>query len=161
MAWGRNKSRQVRRQTSLESQISYTINAPAALISSTLARFLSMKWPTSYAAWFFFTYVFYFVLVAALWYVVSLEASGTEGSSLTRLVVRKAYRKFADALLVALGLLLVFMGVLNLGFIHEALRTEMASSIGFLLWGLLITSFYGRDLYAFAGGSRGACDSRV
>ena len=128
---------------SLDSQISYAINCPAALISLTVAR----VWTMSTAAWVVVIYPFYFALVALLWYAVAVEVRGTHGSLLmTKLVRQKGFRQTADAVLVGLGLLLMLLGFLNLVFSHRWQR-EIAMEIGASLWGLAIASYYARDFY--------------
>lgn len=131
--------------SAIERQVSYGINAPAAFISFFLAKLqLDISPLVNEIQYLFFTYAFYFMLVVMLWYAVALEVSGgSNGSSLTSLT---RFRETADLMLVALGLFLIFLGVMNFD-LRSARRSEMPSSIGCLVWGVVVTSFYVRDLY--------------
>lgn len=134
----------------LESRISYAINAPASFLSFPLARLVSDKWPLNNAAWFFFNYIFYFALVAALWYAVAIEIGGTAGSSLlSQLVPVKALRRISAAALIGFGLLLLFVSFMNLTFPQGGREFTV---IGVLLWGIAIAVFYTWDLFKQAGG---------
>jgi len=134
--------------TTLESQISYGLNAPVFFIGPVLARIRFVA--VNRAPWFIANYLLYFVLVALLWYAVVLEASGAGGSTIMALLARRrVYRITADVLLVAFGLFLIFLGVMNSSqaFMGQAWHKDIPLVVGFLLWGLLITWFYAHDLY--------------
>ncbi len=132
----------------LECDISYGINAPISFVGPVLARIPAVA--TSRAGWFIVSFGFYFVLVFLLWHAVALKVGEPGKSSLLTLLIRhKAIRRVIDALLVVFGLFLTFLSAMNFShaFMNEAWHKEIPIVVGGLLWGLVIASFYAKNLY--------------
>ena len=144
LMWLNWRTTPFRTGVSLESQISYGINMPAASLSLIVASHSTM----SVAEWLVIIHLFYFALVALLWYAVAIEISGRHRGSLlmAKLTRRRGFRITADVVLVGVGLLLLQGAFMNLVFPHGGdQRIPMAT--GALLWGGALAWLYSRDFW--------------
>jgi hypothetical protein len=131
-----------------QHQICFGVNAPAAVLSAFLRQgdYAISPQPTHFE-YLLFSYGLYFILIAMLWYVVTVEITkiASKGNSLGPLTYVRAG---IDLTLLACACLLIFMGMMNLTLdVGSARWQENPSSVGCLLWGIAITLFSARDLY--------------
>ncbi len=142
-----------------ERQICYGMNAPAAFVGAMLTKCevgISPLFLFNYLEHLFFTYVLYLILVGATWYAVAFEISrtGSIGSSITPLT---RIRGIADLALVACGGVLMFVGmmaVMSVRHVGWGRWEAVFFGVSWLLWGLILVSFYGRHLYLCTLGTR-------
>jgi hypothetical protein len=139
-------------QETLGRAVLFALNAPVTVVCyclETLAMFFCpsqyMTSPSTgcYPIQFIFETVIYIGLVGLLWFVVSLEVAGRGRSILTP---KTGARAAVDLLATFFGVGVVAFGIVWSGRLGRPLNVRIAG-ITFLVWGIVIVSFYGRDLW--------------
>jgi hypothetical protein len=128
------------------------LNAPAVQIRMYLTKLVWIWSDSNYPNVYIVETIGFFPLVGLLWYAVSFEAGGNGESILTP---RTRVRHLADALAAIFGVVLVITAFRihrrDYGYLMS-LRGLVSypdvTAVLFLIWGAVITAFYGHDLWA-------------
>jgi hypothetical protein len=125
----------------------FGLNAPAALLNVLVQRLASAAHlPVTHLEDMLLTYVSFVVFVGALWYLVAKEISTLYFQNSA--VGTGRTRKLRDLGFISFGLLLLWLGAMNVSFDARSARWgENPISIGNLIWGAVIVIYYSHDLY--------------
>jgi hypothetical protein len=92
----------------------------------------------------------YFALIALLWYAVSAEITGWNRNRLSSLTHKTSAGMWLDLLLVCFGFAVGFVGELvRHQFAYVSLYSNLIAA-PYVLWGVILVMFYGRDLWISA-----------
>ena len=125
------------------------LNAPAAIIRDWLTRNI-WQWGHPQIDFVLQTALF-FLLVWLLWYLVSIEIGGKGHSILTP---KTRMRRISDLLLMVFG---TAVGLGGLTVRHDLGVSGPYSNlvaVPYYIWGVVISVFYGHDLWASVSSSR-------
>jgi hypothetical protein len=126
-----------------------SLNAPATLARGCLIRITNgWSWGPPRISFAFWT-TLYVMLVWLLWYLVSIEIGGKGQSILTP---KTRMRRMADLFLIVVGAAVALGGLTIRRESGFAAPYSTLEAVPYFIWGVVISVFYGHDLWVSVGG---------
>jgi hypothetical protein len=136
-------------------QICGGLNAPATLFISSLQHAIYRWLPGHFWLDFTMYYVIwtigYLLLIALIWYFVSIEMSCINRDWLSALTPRTGARALADSLLVVFGVALGLGGLVAQSVPSASRIYPIIVATPYLIWAIFLVVFYGHDLWVYLG----------